>query len=62
MENHRQICILRIIGKFIYLGFTLHLYQASLGKWLSVCLRTKWLWVQVLLQSLNLGFSYDSFI
>ena len=24
---------------------------ASLAKWLSVCLRTKWLWVRVLLHS-----------
>ena len=27
---------------------------ASLAKWLSVLLRTKWLWVRVPLQSLNL--------
>ena len=27
---------------------------SSLAKWLSVCLRSKWLWVRVLLQSLNL--------
>ena len=29
-------------------------YLAKLTKWLSVCLQTKCLWVQVLLQSLNL--------
>ena len=28
-------------------------HLAKLAKWLSVCLQTKWLWVQVLLQSLN---------
>ena len=27
--------------------------QASLAKWLSVCLRTKWLWVRVQLQPLH---------
>ena len=30
---------------------------ASLTKWLSVCLRTKWLWVRVPLQSLKLQIS-----
>ena len=30
---------------------------ASLAKWLSVHLRTKWLWVRVLLQSLKLQIS-----
>ena len=29
--------------------------MVSLAKWLSVCLRTKWLWVRVQLQSLKLG-------
>ena len=29
-------------------------HLASLAKWLIVCLRTKWLWVRVPLQSLNL--------
>ena len=29
-------------------------YLVSLAKWLSVSLRTKWLWVQVPLQSLKL--------
>ena len=29
----------------------------SLAKWLSVCLRTEWLWVQVLLQSRKLQIS-----
>ena len=29
---------------------------ASLAKWLSVCLRTKWLWVRIPLLSLNLLF------
>ena len=27
--------------------------MASLAKWLSVCLRTKWFWVRVQLQSLD---------
>ena len=31
-------------------------YLASLAKWLSVCLQTKWLWVLVQLQSLNIRF------
>ena len=29
-------------------------HLASFAKWLSVCLRTKWMWVRVPLQSLNL--------
>ena len=32
-------------------GTRTHNYLASLAKWLSVRLRTKWLWVRVLLQS-----------
>ena len=32
--------------------------MASLTKWLSVRLQTKWLWVQVPLQSLKLQISY----
>ena len=28
--------------------------MASLAKWLSVCLQTKWLWVRILLLSLKL--------
>ena len=28
--------------------------MASLAKWLSVCFQTKWLWIQVLLQSLSI--------
>ena len=32
-------------------------WLASLGKWLSVRVRTKWLWVRVPLQSLNLQIS-----
>lgn len=35
------------------------LLQASLAKWLSFCLRTKWLWVRVPLHSLEL-FCYVS--
>ena len=31
-------------------------YLASLAKWLSVRLRTKWLWVRIQLQSLKLQF------
>ena len=31
--------------------------MASLARWLSVCLRTKWLWVRVQLQSLKTDFS-----
>ena len=27
---------------------------SSLAKWLSVCLRTKWLWVRIQLQSLKI--------
>ena len=33
-------------------------HLASLTKWLSVCLRTKWLWVRVQLQSLKLQISH----
>ena len=33
--------------------------KASLTKWLSVCLRTKWLWVRVLLLSLK-NFRYGA--
>ena len=32
-------------------------HLAKLANWLSVCLRTKWFWVQVQLQSLNLQIS-----
>ena len=32
---------------------------ASLAKWLCVCLRTKWLWVRVQLQSLKLQISHQ---
>ena len=32
--------------------------QASLAEWLSVCLRTKWLWVRVPLQSLSVNLFY----
>ena len=34
-------------------------YLASLAKWVSVWLRTKWLWVPVLLQSLKDNFSHN---
>ena len=34
-----------------------HLAKLTRSKWLSVCLRTKWFWVRVHLQSLNLQIS-----
>ena len=34
------------------------LETTSLAKWFSVCLQTKWLWIQVQLQSLKLQISH----
>ena len=53
----KRVLIMIINTVKCILQISTHNTALSLGKWLSVCLRTKWLWVRILLLSLKLRIS-----